>query len=96
MFTRAHNDGRIIAPVSLSIDPEVIYWEGTRFSSMNAAHNLITAEQINESLEALQRINFRRAISAQWNGPITMMMVQAEVLVKTHVPLGMILDCRPF
>jgi hypothetical protein len=78
---------QITDPVHLEIDPQVIYWASTQFSDMNATDN---SAVVGEKLEHFRNINFRLAMAYNWNGEMEKKWRQAEVLVKTHVPLGLI------
>lgn len=87
MLYVAQRDGRITNPIFLEISPEVIYWEETLFSNENAASN---SAIIGGRLYDFKRINFSFAKSGQWQNEQEKKLVQAEVLVKSHIPLRFI------
>lgn len=87
MLYVAQRDGRINNPVFLEISPEVIYWEETLFSDKNATANSVV---IGCGLDDFKRINFRFAKSGQWQNEKEKGLIQAEVLVKSHIPLSFI------
>lgn len=91
----AMNDGRISDPVLLEIDPEVILWKDTRYSDMNA-----TKTGVNEGgqLENLKSVHFATTRQkdhfdlTEDEAPY----YQAEVLVKTFIPLDKIINISQF
>ena len=90
----AQQDGRIKSLVVLEIDPEVIYWEGTRFSAQNAAKSGVTAEGTLNCLQALKFDVFRRRYFdlTEEQKPY----YQAEILVHQTVPLKYITNINNF
>jgi len=78
---------RGIDPYILEISPEVIYWLDTQFSNVNAtANNSI----IGSSLPHFQNINFYIALGTNWTTPEEKAQYQAEILVKTKIPIQFI------
>ena len=84
MLFVAKSEGRIITPVILKIDPSVIYWEDTLFSDKNATDG---GAIIGGTYEDFCQINLKVATSSRWTGLEEKKLFQAEVLVKTHIPL---------
>ncbi len=80
-------DGTIKNPWSLIIDPDVIYWENTKFSNINATSN---GAFVGSDLIHLQLIQFDKAMRTykplQDNNE-DKHFFQAEVLVEKHIPL---------
>lgn len=80
--------------VMLEIDPEVVYWKYTCFSNMNATDS---SHIHGPALEDLERINFDAARQHfVKNDSPNFKEHQAEVLVKTWVPLKYILNINNF
>jgi hypothetical protein len=84
MLNRVTRDGSVKEPVFLEIDPEIIYWNGTKFSNMNAARKDV---MIGESITDFIRINYALTQGtdkfinrAQYDA------LQAEVLVFEKIP----------
>lgn len=88
MMFIAKDEGRITTPVILEIDPEVITFETTKFSNKNAT---ITRENVSigNSIDDLKKIHFNTVkISKYFNLPEEeKSFFQAEVLVKTFIPI---------
>ena len=92
-FTRQHpmmfvamNDGRISNPVILEIDPEVVYWKGTKYADRNATKN---GARVGSDLEAFNRIHFN-SVKAQTHFDLDddeQKYFQAEILVPNFIPL---------
>ena len=84
----AMNDGRIVDPVVLVIDPMVIFWETTQFSNKNAAANDV---EIGGTLEDFKKLHFdifkKRLFDLKED---IRPYYQAEVLVKNYIPLAFI------
>lgn len=80
----AKREGRIQNPVILEISPEVALWESTRFSDRNAIDN---RARIGCRPQDLSRIRFDILRQSRWSNESEKHYWQAEVLVKTHVPL---------
>jgi len=87
MLYVAQREGRIINPFFLEISPEVIFFKNTLFSDENATAN---SAIIGGKLEDFQRINFKFAKSGEWSDELEKKYVQAEVLVKSHIPIKFI------
>jgi hypothetical protein len=87
MLYVAQREGRINNPVTLEIDPSLIYWQTTLFSNINATDN---EARIGGDLASFKRINFKIALGATWTNEIEKKLYQAEVLVMTHIPLEFI------
>ena len=90
MMYVAINDGRIKYPVILEISTEVIFLYKTLYSNKNATDN---TAKIGNSIEDFCRIDFTKAKTGIWgNDENDKKLVQAEILVKTKVPLRYILN----
>lgn len=87
MMRVALEEGRIQTPIILEVDPCVIYWESTKFSHINATDN---NAMIGDDLASFRRIRFNMALRGSWTNYAEMKLVQAEVLVKNHIPLEFI------
>lgn len=87
MMHVALQDGRIDEPVILKIDPSVIYLESTLFSDVNANDG---AACVGGDLECFKRVKLSIATGLRWSGESEKKSFQAEVLVKSHIPLGLI------
>ena len=95
MMYVAMNDGRITNPVVLEIDPEVIYDEGTRYADMNATRN---GAHVGGTLEDFGRIHFT-SVKARKHFDLDedeQPYFQAEVLVKSFIPLKYITNIANF
>jgi len=84
MLFIAQKDGRINKPIIMRIDPSVIYWDSTLFSDRNSA---ATMANIGGSLDDFLRIEFSIACGSFWSTDDEKSLIQAEVLVKNHIPL---------
>lgn len=85
MMYVAKRDGRIPDPVVLHIKLDPASWENTLFSNMNAASNDVI---YGSSLSDFQRINFKAVKSRYLDLPEELKpFYQAEVLVKSHLPI---------
>ena len=81
---------RIVEPIILETSPEVIYWQETLFSDVNAADN---SAVIGGGLDDFLQIDFDIACSEDFlEDKATRKRQQAEVLVKRHIPLTYILN----
>ena len=88
MLKQALHDKRIEKYFVLKISPDLIYRETTKFSNMNATAN---NAYIGGDVEDFKRIKFE--IVTQPTYPVeAKSFYQAEVLVKTHVPIQYILN----
>lgn len=95
MMFVAMNDGRISNPVILEIDPQVIWWEGTRYADRNATK---TGANVGENLDDFEAIHFN-AVKANKHFDLDIdeqPFFQAEVLVKNHIPLKYITNIGNF
>jgi hypothetical protein len=88
MLKQAIHEGRIEKPVILKIKPEVVYWKTTLYSNMNATSG---NAQVGDSLENFTRINFE-IVTQPYYTDDNKSFYQAEVLVKTHIPIQHILN----
>jgi hypothetical protein len=77
----------IDTPVVLEVDLSVIYWATTKFSDINATDNMAT---IGDDLATFLLIDFGVATALEWMGELQKKLRQAEVMVKTHIPLSFI------
>jgi hypothetical protein len=101
-FTRKHpmmfvalKEGRIDEPIILEINPEVIFWKQTRYSNMNATR---TGHSQGNNIEDFKKIRFNIVNQAthfdldEDERPY----YQAEVLIKTFIPLEYITNIHRF
>ena len=88
MMYIAKKDHRIKDPRILKIDPQVIYWNTTNFSNLNAADN---NAEVGNNISNFKNIRFTIAKQNKYyEDEIERKLVQAEVLVKTHIPIEFI------
>lgn len=91
----AMNEGRINNPVLLEIDPELIYWQETMFSDMNATKNGARIGSDIDDFDAIRfditRLNNYFDLSDEDKS-----YYQAEILVYEHIPLEYILNIKDF
>ncbi len=87
MLYVAKKKGRIKNPCFLEISTEVILFKETLFSNENAVAN---AAIIGGKLEDFRRIKFNFAKSGKWYNEKEKKFIQAEVLVKSHIPIKFI------
>lgn len=87
MLIAAHRNGSIPNPVIIAVDPEVIYWEETLFADMNATDNYVNT---GTDLAAFKAIRFAVARANTWDGEEEKKWRQAEVMVKTHIPIELL------
>ncbi len=95
MMYVAMNDGRISNPVILEIDPQVIWWKGTRYADRNATK---TGANIGADVNDFKAIHFN-AVKAKKHFDLDtdeQPFFQAEVLVKNHIPLKYITNIGHF
>lgn len=95
MMYVAKSQGRIQNPIVLKINPEICLFEETKFSDMNATK---TGHKCGQTLEDLVRIRF--AVVRQ-NTHFDLSdedkpYYQAEVLVKTRLPIEWITNINAF
>jgi len=86
MMYVAQKQGRIINPVILEIAPEVIYWNDTLFSDINATKN---GHKKGGTLQDFQRIKFE-VVKQRVHFDVAEELqkyYQAEVMIKNHIPL---------
>jgi hypothetical protein len=101
-FTKEHpmmyiaiKEGKINDPVILEINPEIIFWNGTKYSNMNATK---TGHSQGENLENFLKIKFdivkqRKHFDV---APELQKYYQAEIMVKKHIPLSFITNFNNF
>lgn len=95
MMYVAMNEGRISNPVLLEIDPQVIYWKGSKYADRNATKN---GANVGGDLEDFKAIHFS-AIKANKHFDLDddeQKFYQAEVLVKNFIPLECIKNIGNF
>jgi hypothetical protein len=101
-FTKQHpmmfvamNDGRISNPVILEIDPEVLYYEDTKYADRNATK---TGAQVGGTLDDFKRIHFDSVVAKKHFDldPDEQEFYQAEILVNHSIPLKYILNIGNF
>jgi hypothetical protein len=95
MMYVAMNDNRISNPVILEIDPQVVYWKGTKYADRNATKN---GANVGDSLSDFEAIHFN-AIKARTHFDLAddeRQFFQAEVLVKNFIPLSYITNIKNF
>ena len=95
MMYVAMNDGRISNPVIMEIDPEVVYWENSKYADRNATKN---GARVGDDVDAFNRIHFN-SVKASKHFDLDLdeqMFFQAEVLVKNHIPLSAIKNIGNF
>lgn len=88
MLYQAKHEGRIKDEVILQISPEVVYWNSTLFSNINATAN---EAKVGKELDDFKKINFQVATKAFYSEE-TKSLSQAEILVETHIPIKYILN----
>ena len=95
MMYVAMNEFRISNPVLLEIDPQVIYWNGSKYADRNATKN---GARVGGELEDFKAIHFS-AVKAQKHFDLDddeQKFYQAEVLVKNFIPLEYIRNIGNF
>ena len=95
MMYVAMNDNRISNPVILEIDPQVVYWKGTKYADRNATKN---GAHVGSNLSDFEAIHFN-AVKAKRHFDLTddeQPFFQAEVLVKNFIPLSCITNINNF
>lgn len=95
MMYVAMNDGRISNPVLLEIDPQVIYWNDSKYADRNATKN---GANVGGSLDDFKAIHFS-AVKALKHFDLDedeQKFYQAEVLVKNFIPLEYIKNIGNF
>ena len=94
MLYRFKTEGRIKKPISLIVDPSVIYWENTKFSDKNATANRAI---VGDDIITFNMIQFEKAMRSYnyiKDGKDTRFF-QAEVLVEEHIPIQYIKQIVP-
>lgn len=95
MMFVAMRDGRLSNPVILEIDPEVIYWQESKYANMNATRN---GANRGNTLEDFKKIHFQ-SVKARSHFDLAeeeQLYFQAEVLVKNFIPLEFIKNMGNF
>jgi hypothetical protein len=95
MMYVAMNDGRISNPVILEIDPEVIFWKGTKYADRNATKN---GAKVGDTIADFNAIHFK-SVKAKKHFDLDddeQKYYQAEVLVKNSIPLQYIKNIGNF
>lgn len=95
MMYVAMNEGRISNPVLLEIDPQVIFWEDSKYADRNATKN---GARVGGDLEDFKAIHFS-AVKALKHFDLEddeQNFYQAEVLVKNFIPLEYIKNIGNF
>ena len=95
MMYAAMNEERISNPVILEINPEVLYWQESKFADRNATKN---GAQVGDGIEDLQKIHFETTkVRNYFDIPEEEQpFYQAEVLVKNFIPLEYIINIENF
>lgn len=91
MMYSAVNDGRINKSVVLEIKPEVIYWEKTKFSNVNATKSNAKIGDTFDEFDNL-KIELIREKSYLQIDDINKTFYQAEVLVYEKIPIEFIIN----
>ena len=91
MMYRALKDRRILNPVILEINPDVMLLETTQFSDMNATSNNCN---VGSTFQYLKKVNFSIAKNGKYLelADHQKPYCQAEILVYSHIPLNYILN----
>lgn len=101
-FTKHHpmmfvalNEGRITEPVILEINPEVIFWQETKYANMNATKN---GANIGGTLDDFLKIHFNsvKEVNHFVLLPEEQPYFQAEILIKNFIPLEYIYNIGNF
>lgn len=95
MMYVAMKEGRISNPVILEIDPEVIFWNDTKYADSNATRN---DAHIGKDLNDFKRIHFTSVkVRKHFDLPDEEQpYFQAEILVKNFIPLEYIKNVGNF
>jgi len=83
MMFVAQRDGRIEKTAIIQVNPDVIFWHDTHFSTENAASSNAT---IGNSFDVFEKIQFEIATRDNWTNFQEKAPFQAEVLVRTKIP----------
>ena len=95
MMYVAMNEGRISNPVLLEIDPQVIYWNGSKYADRNATKN---GAQVGDGIDDFKAIHFS-AVKVRKHFDLDddeQKFYQAEVLVKNFIPIEYIKNIDNF
>ena len=95
MMYVAMQDGRLSNPVILEIDPEVIYWNDSKYANVNATRS---GARKGGSIDDFKSIHFQ-SVKARKHFDLPeeeQPYFQAEVLVKNFIPLEYIKNIRNF
>lgn len=90
MLKQAVHEGRIEKPVILTISTEIVYWNSTLFSDVNAA---ASNAHVGNGMEDFKKIHFE-IVTQPYYSDNTKSFYQAEVLVKTFIPIKYILNIK--
>lgn len=95
MMYVAMQDGRLSNPVILEIDPEVIYWQDSKYANMNATRS---GAHKGATLDDFKQIHFQSVkVHKHFDLPEEEQpYFQAEVLVKNFIPLEYIKNIGNF
>lgn len=95
MMYVAMQDGRLSNPVILEIDPEVIYWQDSKYANMNATRS---GAHKGATLDDFKQIHFQSLkVRKHFDLPEEEQpYFQAEVLVKNFIPLEYIKNIGNF
>lgn len=95
MMYVAMQDGRLSNPVILEIDPEVIFWDNSKYANMNATRS---GAHKGGTLDDFKQIHFQ-SVKARKHFDLPeeeQPYFQAEVLVKNFIPLEFIKNISNF
>lgn len=95
MMYVAMQDGRLSNPVILEIDPEVVYWQDSKFANMNATRS---GAHKGDTLDDFKQIHFQ-SVKARNHFDLPeeeQPYFQAEVLVKNFIPMEYIKNIGNF
>lgn len=95
MMYVAMQEGRISNPVILEIDPEVIYWEESKYADSNATRNIA---HVGGTIEDFKKIHFNSVrVQSQFDlDDDEKPFYQAEILVKNFIPMDFIKNIGNF
>jgi len=79
----AIKEGRLIQPVDLKIDLEILYWQETQFTDQNATANSMRRGNTAEHFKTIRFDLMKR----RWQNEEEKALFQAEVLVKSSLPI---------
>jgi hypothetical protein len=90
MMVAAERDGRLVRPVVLEIEPEVVYLLNSRYANQNAARNSVLTSNSFEYFSSIHFPLFNRRYYEI--SPEERNFYQAEVLVLEKIPIESILN----